>query len=122
MTDVCEHGGLRRQCEVCELRAEVARLKSKPRITLAFDSFLDDATVSRLEKVLSAHHAQELIAEYETVAWLLREALAPFAAYDPPELREESYNFELLRSQSGTVTVGDFRRAREALEATKCAT
>lgn len=27
MSDTCEHGHLRRVCEVCELKAEVARLR-----------------------------------------------------------------------------------------------
>ena len=33
MTEVCEHGHLARKCEVCELRAEVTRLRGVCRLS-----------------------------------------------------------------------------------------
>jgi len=47
INNICEHGHLQRKCEVCDLRAEIARLRSVCREAV---SKLDDDVYPLLER------------------------------------------------------------------------
>ena len=47
MSNTCEHGHLARKCEVCELKAEVARLRSVCRLASDYACEIRSRTLSR---------------------------------------------------------------------------